>query len=322
MKARISHYSQRWLARHIPAQSSVRLTRRNTFILPTGFGAVFLATSVTLFFLGTNYQNNLILFLSFLLASITVSALLITHKNMAGLTLTASPAHPQFAGELVAFPFKISGNGEHHEIEYKFQQPSCDVASVIHAEQGLVYASTSQRGWFRPGRLTVSSVYPLGLFRVWSHVDLDWSALIYPAAIVSDLPLQPHLGDDLEGHNGTESGFDEFVGLRTWQQGESLKSVAWKQLAQGRGWHAKAFEQPKGSPVWLDLSACRGHMEMKLGQLCHQVVTLTEQQGQFGLRLGQTELAPASGLPHQQACLQALALYGLPKEQGEKRHER
>ncbi|RJG49948.1 DUF58 domain-containing protein [Motilimonas pumila] len=321
VKTRLNHYTQGWLARHIPSQSKVRLSRRNTFILPTSFGVMFLATSVTLFFLGTNYQNNLILFLAFLLASILVSALLVTHKNMSGLTLSASPAHPQFAGELVAFPFKISGQGQHYEIEYQFQQHSCDVSSVIQAEQGLVYATASSRGWFQPGRLTVSSIYPLGLFRVWSHVDLDWSALIYPAAIKNGIALQPLPGKQEQGFCGTEAGFDEFAGLRSWQQGESLKSVAWKQLAQGRGWHAKAFEQAKGSPVWLDLTACQGHLEVKLGQLCYQVLTLTEQQGLFGLRLGSLEIPPGSGLSHQQACLEALALYGATTTQQGARHE-
>lgn len=306
----------KWLKKNIPPNGKITLTRNNLFILPTWFGAAYLVTCFTLFLLGTNYQNNLILFLSFLLSSIFVSCLLASHKNMSGLTLYAANPEPQFAEQYIAFPLKIEHRPEQGQFIFAFQQDGDGLDALIKDQQVLIYRQALRRGYFNPGRLTISSVFPLGLFRVWTHVDLNWQGLVYPKPIESAVVLDSDGADkqaDL-GRSRTQAGFDEFAGLKTYQIGESLKSVAWKQLAQGRGWHSKAFEQAQGSAVWLNLNAQTGRdLETKLGQLTAQVLTLDEQNALYGLRLGTHEIAPAQGAQQRLTCLAALATYGLNK---------
>ncbi|MFO6423213.1 DUF58 domain-containing protein [Motilimonas sp. KMU-193] len=310
----VSSRFDKWLKKNVPSSSRIVLSRKNLFILPTWFGVIYLVTCFTLFLLGTNYQNNLILFLSFLLSSVFVSCLLLSHKNMSGLVLDAADPEPQFSEQVMAFPVKISHRSEQGQFYFSFQKQVHVLDAVIKSQQVVVYAQTSQRGYFEPGRLTVYSLFPLGLFRVWSHVDLGWQGLVYPKPIDAKLLLDSDAGDqqaDL-GRSRTKPGFDEFAGLKTYQVGESLKSVAWKQLAQGRGWHSKAFEQAQGAPVWLTLNEQTGRdLETKLGQLTSQVLQLDEQNALYGLRLAGQEIVPAQGPSHKLQCLAALATFGL-----------
>ena len=57
----------RWLAKRIPSQKEHRLNSSNILIYPTRFGLGYLAIVMLIFLLGTNYQNNIILLLSYLM---------------------------------------------------------------------------------------------------------------------------------------------------------------------------------------------------------------------------------------------------------------
>jgi uncharacterized protein (DUF58 family) len=96
--------------------------------------------------------------------------------------------------------------------------------------------------------------------------------------------------------------------------GESLKQVAWKQWAQGRGMLSKEFEQPQGEPIWLTLKPDAKRLETQLGQLSWQINRLTQLEQYFGLHLHMPMgediiLTPTLGNQHRIACQKALALY-------------
>ncbi len=237
---------------------------------------------------------------------------------MSGLILEAANPEPQFAEQVMAFPLKIYHSQEQGQFHFSWQKQDQVLDPVIKGQQIIIYAQTKHRGYFEPGRLTVYSLFPMGLFRVWSHVDLGWQGMVYPKPIEAKVILDSDAGGEQAdlGRSRTRPGFDEFAGLKTYQVGESLKSVAWKQLAQGRGWHSKAFEQAQGAPVWLTLNEQTGRdTETKLGQLTYQVIQLDEQNALYGLRLAGVEIPPAQGPSHKLACLAALATYGvLPRD--------
>ena len=66
----------RWLARRIPPASRLTLGYRNLFILPSRLGYQYLLLLGALFVLGTNYQNNLVLALAYLLLSLFITTLI------------------------------------------------------------------------------------------------------------------------------------------------------------------------------------------------------------------------------------------------------
>ena len=70
---------ERWLSRRLPRSGRVVLNQKRIFIFPTGYGFFYLLVASLLFIGGINYENNLILALSFLLASLFLVAILHTY---------------------------------------------------------------------------------------------------------------------------------------------------------------------------------------------------------------------------------------------------
>lgn len=302
----------KWLKRRIPMSKQITLNSGNTFIFPSKAGLHLLLSCFILFLLGTNYQNNLILFLVFFLCSFMVTCLLLSYQNLAGLNLFALKGDAQFAGKDSQFNLRLShAKVEAKAISFEFQQPSSELKAVVEHNSVSVYACCHQRGYFNPGRVTVRSTFPFGLFNVWTHLDFGFKVLLYPHPVENSLPLERLSGSiDDAGIKQPLIGVDEFSTLKNYQLGESLKSVAWKQVAQGRGWLTKQFEQPAGAEVALDIKLL-AHLpvEMRLSFLCYQILELEKKNQRYSLTLGDQQIKVGTGKPHQAVCLQALALH-------------
>ncbi|MCG6200874.1 DUF58 domain-containing protein [Psychromonas antarctica] len=314
LKRLIDRRFQRWLTARMPAQNSFILNHRNIFIFPSKFGRHFLLLCFILFLLGTNYQNNLILFVLFFLCSFMVTCLFLSYQNIAHITLTATPVTPQFAGSDCVFCLRMAKKSNlGQEMSIYFQKKSSGLQSLISEEQVLVYGLSKKRGWFNPGRVTIASTFPFGLFTVWTFLDFDLRALLYPQPQKNKQPLVSlSTRQSTQGITNTALGVDQFSMLKNYQAGESLKSVAWKQLAQGRGWFSKQFEQDQGGDVLLDL-ALYGNLDLekKLSLLSYQIIELDKRHLSYTLKLGATTFVAEHGLQHKTRCLKALALYGL-----------
>ncbi|WP_019616930.1 DUF58 domain-containing protein [Psychromonas ossibalaenae] len=302
-----------WLKRRLPAVKTITLNRANTFILPSKAGFLYILTVLMLFLLGTNYQNNLILFVVFFLCSFMLTCLLLSYQNLAKLTLTANPVKAQFAGQDCCCSLRISKqNGRAQQVYYEFKKSSSPLQSILSDESVSIYALSKKRGWFEPGRVTVSSRFPFGLFTVWTYIDFGFKCLIYPQPLEKKGVVHTLPGKQTNsGLRSTDSGFEEFAMLKTYLPGESLKSVAWKQVAQGRGMLSKQFEQSQGGDVILDIDDYAFlDLETKLSALCYHVIELYKNNVIFVLKLNDKIITAEHGPAGRASCLQMLALYG------------
>ncbi|EGM70033.1 DUF58 domain-containing protein [Shewanella sp. HN-41] len=320
MKRLIAPIWQRWLTRRLPPSTEITLSHRSIFILPSGFGLIWLALVLLLYLFGTNYQNNLVIGLSILLLSLFNTGILYSYKNLAGLHLRAVTPPEVYAGETITFPVLLSSNHVSHNVNLSYPKNLSFIIKQVGADevQALIPFEHGERGLLNPGRLKIESFYPLGLCRAWSHIDLDTHHLVYAAPIEAPVHLEAtdsqleEMPPEFAGKH--VAGIDEFKGLKPYVLGESLKQVAWKQWAQGRGLLTKEFEQPQGDPVWLRLKPDPKRLESQLSQLSWQVNKLSQLEQYFGLLLHTLEgddivLAPAIGNSHRVACQRALALY-------------
>ncbi|MEA5411466.1 hypothetical protein VB737_06790, partial [Synechococcus sp. BA-120 BA3] len=85
----------------------VRLRMRNLYILPTRFGWLWLAGTVLLQVVGVQMQSNGTLLLSFLMLSLFLLTLHLTHFNLQGVELACGVPAPGFAGEPVPYPIRV-----------------------------------------------------------------------------------------------------------------------------------------------------------------------------------------------------------------------
>ncbi|MBZ2187683.1 DUF58 domain-containing protein [Alcanivorax sp. JB21] len=313
---------RRWLDRRMPAARQQQLTQRRIFILPTGYGVFFMVIAGSLFLGGINYENNLIMALSFLMTSLFMIAILHTFRNLSGLVLRAGRMAPGFAGTDGALELVLHAGDQqaHTGLWLAYPGAAPEEVSVSPGEEKNVWLSVPlrRRGYNRAGRVRIESRYPLGLLRAWSLLDMDQACLGWPRPLASE-ECPAGGGEQLQGqYAGRQRGSDDFQGLRSYQEGDSPRQVDWKAYAAGRGLHSKHFADPAEGWLWLDWSLLPAmDTETRLGRLAWWVLALEQRQQRYGLRLPGTELPPALGADQRRRALDMLGLYGENIQGGE-----
>jgi len=293
----------------------VTLGLRNIYILPTGYGMLFLAILAAMLVGSINYNNNHGFLLTFLLGSVMLNAMMHSYSMLYGLRLIAATAAPVFAGEPAMIDITIdTGERQRKGLRWYFNDSESIAQDVEPGGQKLVSVPvpTVHRGLFSPGQLRIVTEYPTGLFRVWSRIDTDLEYLVYPKPMLAPAPVVRSASVHGEGKAVSTAGADDFQGLRGYQPGDPPGRIHWKSYSRGQGLNVKAFGGLAGTDWVLDLEAIRGDdIERKLSILCYHVLEGDRQHRRVGLKLpGQALLPAARGRVHRDRCLRALALYG------------
>lgn len=304
----------KWIDKKYPPAKAVTLTRKNLYTFPTLMGFGFLGLGVLLWVLGTNYQNNLILALSYLLMSLMIVAILHTYANLAGLNVKVTAAKPVFAGETAQFQLEIGGVRARGNDNIAFKWWSGDAVHcdlVNDGERLLVPAVTDKRGYFSPGRLLIETQFPLGLIRCWTWLNLDAQVIVFPKPLKVDYPGDSPATDG--GELGVKSRGDDFEGLRQYQPGDAIKHIAWKHYAQEQGLYTKLFASHHHQDIWLEWqSFLHLDIEQRLSALCYWALEFDRLAMPYGLRIPGKRLPPALGDTHKMNVLSALARFDLP----------
>lgn len=307
----------RWADQRTPQAPSITLNRKNLYTFPNFSGAVYLVVTLVIWMLGTNYQNNLILALAYLMVSIFIAAIFHAFTNLAGITVKFIHSKPAFAGEPVAFVLELASTHKHGCDHLELRWPGADTQTIALPPNDplrlTLYAQSQGRGYFWPGRLLVQSRFPLGIIRCWSWLRLDAHALVYPAPVACEEPVHQASNGRDEG-GGSQRGGDDFAGLRDYQAGDPIKHIAWKQYAQEKGLFTKEYEAYFSAEKWLDWRNLDLPREERLSGLCYWALTYEQRQTPYGLALPGTLLEPAQGDNHLQTVLEALARFDLPGE--------
>lgn len=312
----------RWAARRCPKAPTVRLQHKSIYVLPTRQGLLFIFVLAVMWLLGTNYQNNLVLATTFLLLGVMCISILHTFKNLSGLRFTAIGCRPVFAGEYASFEVLVepAAKSSHENVIVSFEDHVSLAVDLAQGSEQRLHLSTKthRRGWFEPERLLVKTIYPLGLFRAWSWIQLDMKTLVYPSPLPSALPpVKPQSSH--QGELSSPENNEDFQGFSRYQNGAPLTHIAWKKFARGAGLYLKDYTGYQSQQVWLDWDSLAGlDVETRLSQLCYWAVELAKTRSEFGLRLPDCVIDLGSGSAHQEQVLRALALYGLktPSVQG------
>ncbi|WP_346836975.1 DUF58 domain-containing protein [Microbulbifer sp. SAOS-129_SWC] len=305
--------TERWLQRRAPAARRVTLDHSRLFILPTRAGLAFLMVVIILWLLGTNYENNLVFALTFLLVSLFAVLPVHTFANLSGLQLRLCEVRPVFAGDYAEALLRVGrpGNRIRERIEIFWPPEQGAWLDLVDRgeEEVRVALPVVRRGRVRAPRLRVQSRFPLGLFRCWSRVDLDVEFLVYPQPkSAGPLPLGAATADGESVQK--RAGGDDFAGLATYRPGDSPRHLAWKQYAGGRDLYSKRYESGVDTRLWLDWDLLAGRdVETRLCNLCHWALQAEREQSAYGLRLPGTVIQPALGPDHLRRVLTALALF-------------
>lgn len=293
----------------------IHISGRRIYILPTRYGFMFAGLLLAMLVGAVNYANNPAFLLTFLLAGLGTNTIYYTWRNLVNLSLRWQGARTVFAGEQARFDFLLDNPTGHDKpaVQLVFKDDgrptTVSLAAGTQAPVHLAY-QTSNRGSCLPGRLIISTSYPLGMFRAWCYVETQAESLVYPEPGAGWQPVgaPDYKGSD-EGDLGV--GTDDFVGLRGYRPGDSPRHIDWKALAAERGLLTKQFGGDRADQTWLDWYQLNNpDTEQKLSLLCRGVLDAEAGQHQYGLRLPDLTISPGRGPAHRHACLRALALFG------------
>lgn len=274
-------------------------------------GMGYLLTTFLLFIAGVNYDNSMILNFSFFLGSLFVVSILQTFSNLSGMVVSAGHSEPAFAGSEAKFIIHLekSRKKDHHSIHCHWHSYQSKPTNLIHEHQVAVTAllPAPKRGRYRPGRFRLHSVYPFGLCRAWTWVDLDMSALVYPKPIECELNSAVKSDRD-QGSAVVTEGQEDFAGLRAFNPSDSLRTVDWKAYARRNVLYTKQFQGYQAKSAWLKWSEVPStDIEIKLSGLCFWVLQFAKTNEPYGLELPGSVINPGVGKQHEEACLTALA---------------
>lgn len=306
------------LKRSRAESGTVTLNQRRVYIIPTRSGLFFALVLLAMLIGAINYQNSLAFALTFLLAGLGIVSMVHAVRNLYGLRIHAGHPRPAFVGELASFPINVENSGDQQRIALKMYLPDQPPLTFDLEENGgrwieLHFPST-RRGHLKPGRITLYSRFPLGLFHAWSYLHLDMPCLIYPRPD-SDGELPPLSAQEEGTGNAQQHGNDDFTSLRPYHLGDSMRHVHWKALAREQGMLTKQFTSGSNEELWLhwDLLGSLG-TEARLSRLTRQVLEADRLGFAYGLALPDQQIPPARGDAHRHRCLEALALFGLKDE--------
>lgn len=297
-----------------PQRGEIVLVQRRIFILPTRAGLVFAFVLLLMLTGSINYALSLGFVLTFLLASLAISAMLHTFRNLAGLRITAARTRPVFAGETARFGVCLHNPTRAARYSVALTRDKRDVDVVdIPAEQSIiatVAVPAPRRGLLSPGRMTLFTRFPVGIYHAWSYIELDTQCVVYPRPAPPGLALPLLKPSGGEG-GGNAQGREDFAGLRQYHPGDSPRHIAWKAAARDRGLLTKQFSGRASAELWLtlDLVPAGLDLEEKLSRLARWVLDAYANGHAFGLKLPGVTLALGTGEAHRERCLEALALF-------------
>ena len=141
-----------------------------------------------------------------------------------------------------------------------------------------------KRGWLELETVTISTLFPLGIFYAWSPINLKYRILVYPRPSRERLPFPRFSGARVDASAGSAS--DDFQGFRAYHAGDPLKRIHWKSLAKGLDPLIKQYSGGETETLRLSWSATEGtDTEARLSRLCRWVLDAEQARMRYSLDL-------------------------------------
>ncbi len=313
----LARWRQRMWRTEARDRGPVVLRHQRIYILPTRLGLAVIVTLTIMLLTAMNYSLSLGYALTFLVAGVVAAALLQTYRNLAGIVASPLAAGEAFAGGKLDFTLSLAtaASARRAIVVAPPSGPPVGIDLPRGATRPVqLSVPATGRGRFALGRVTVSTDFPLGLWRGWAYLHFPLSGIVYPAPEVPAVPLPPG-PEGFDVRRSARAVDAELAGLRDYHSGDPLNRIAWKAVARGAGWYTKQFEGSGGGGAleldWAELPPALG-VEARLARLTAWILAAEREARAFSLALPGVDLPSGSGAGHRRRALGALALY--PRE--------
>ena len=294
---------QRWAERRFVWQGDKLLRQKDVLVFVYRPGYIYLVLILVSFIAGVNYANNLILAFCFLISALLCISFYLAYRQLKGLEISLDYDDVGQVGESIELIVTLTqaqatarylklSIGHHQQYIHFHQQ----------RQQVYFHFQPQQRGAFYYPDLSLSSVYPLGLVRAWTHLYLKRQLITWVAPQAGSLFNEQH-------EAVAEQEMDEFYQLKHYHPGDPLTQVAWKQVARGQGMYIKQFmPQTQQQHMLIDYDAMPSHEHEEKLRLMMGLIERCEQQQQvYCLKIKTQELALGQGESQLQHAKRLLA---------------
>ncbi len=312
IRNKIHDYWYLWINKRSALTNPQILSQQNIYILPSGFGWIYGLLLLSLFSGAINYQISTVFLMTFLLAVIGLVSAWEAHGNLKELSIKLISIEDAQQGKPAQITLLIhSSTAIRFGLSFQLiNQPPTRLEQIPpEGIQFILPIETEKRGYFPLPRITISSLFPFGIFRVWGYARFDAHYYVYPTPISPEFWPNPVSNQNKKIKH--TSGVDEFYDLKQvenpWLQ---PNLIAWKIAAKEQGWYVKTRDSNEGE-FWLfslnDLPA--NTVETKLQHLSYWLIHSELNHYIYGLELAKSPIHFARGKEHLQHCLRQLALY-------------
>jgi uncharacterized protein (DUF58 family) len=292
---------------------------RNVFVLPSRAGTLFATVLLAMLICSINYGLALGYGLSFLIFGIAVVGMMHTFRNVSALQFRPGKSEPVFAGQAAEISLTVTNNSNLDRYAIRvdaLEMTRTESVDVPGQSEQLIKIAlpTRDRGWVQVPRLTLSTRFPLGIWRAWAYWHPAQQVLVYPAPESPATPLPSSSMDtgDGQGHGGLE---EDLAGIRPFQAGDSPRRIAWTAMARSGTDEVltKSFEGGATGELLLSFSEIPAGLdtEEKLSRLTRWVLDAEAAGTRYALDLPGKQIEPDNGPAHKTMCLEALALFGM-----------
>jgi len=298
--------------------ASFKIGRRELYILPTRHGWYYAMILIALFGIAIKFSNQPAFMMLFILVAVGLVAMLYTHNNVIGLTLSSHPSRPVFLGETAHFSTTLHNPSDtSRQAVWLISGGFHQLTELEPGEQLTVDVElpTVQRGYLVCDPINLSSQYPIGIFFVWTKRYLsEERCLVYPqpADIVPFRNAGENLGKQ-EMQLSPSPGSEDYAGMKNYQAGDRLRDIHWPSLAKTNKLVSIQYESQSNSALSLSWFSLPNSLstEDKLSQLCHWVIEANKADRQYQLEMPGNTIEYDKGSAHYHECLRTLALWEL-----------
>jgi uncharacterized protein (DUF58 family) len=280
------------VAKKLTQYPSPTISRKNIYIFPTKHGFQIGLFIILSLIAATIYQINLGLIILVTLSILFFLSILITFENINHLSF-----HPveSIVSNQNNKGIKIQVTNHTHQKKLTFQISSRD--NSLQSSDVNFYAGENtvflqglfrQRGRYDFPLLKIETVFPFGIVRAWSWLQLKEPIYVYPAPIQYFKNFNHFLTQTLKNQSNSNEDFD---GIDQFQEGMSESKIAWKISNSKNQLYIKKFEKHLNiSKILIDYEQIPGtDHEAKLGIMVYLLFDCLQQKKEFAIKIKDVE---------------------------------
>ena len=305
---------QKWFYRKFTKRAkSIKLGLNNLYIFPNIYGLYWILTIIVLYILGTNLEVNFTIFLSYLMLTVFLISIFLTHFNLHGLELSTTNQDINFANNEINYSIRINSEKDRSNLRLKFLDQLNNYKIIKNINGGKIITIQCQkkgRGIHNPGVIYGESSAPLSLLNCWFYWQPSKQIIVAPEIKKGKVSMRYSSHDSYSNSPNTQSiPVEELEDFKSYEKGEKKSLIFWKSLAKSKKLQTKIYKTKVKKIKILQLDESLP-LEIGLKNLCFEVHDEYIQNNFYGINFkNEINILPNIGYSHYFKCLYLLAKY-------------